>query len=175
MNRSTTPEVAARPVQQPARRALVQAAAVAAAAALLPAAAAASAGAEAAGASAPAEVARAFARAFNARDLDALLALYPAGSVFVPAPGQALGSREAVRQALQGFLAIGLPIEMTVRHVYEAGDTALLVVDWAIRGTGADGRAVDMAGTGTDVVARGAGGRWHYRIDNPFGGSKPAP
>ena len=175
MNRPTTSEIAYRPAAPTKRRALMQAAAVVAAAALVLPAAVASPGPDTAGASAPAEVARGFARAFNARDLDALLALYPSGSVFVPAPGQALASRDAVRQALQGFLAIGLPIELAVRHVYEAGDTALLVVDWSIRGTGADGRPVDLAGTGTDVVARSAGGRWHYRIDNPFGGVKPAP
>lgn len=141
-------------------------------------AAAAAAAATAAGAAPAAEsaegVAQAFARAFNARDLDALLALYPAGSVFVPAPGQALTSRDAIRQALQGFLAIGLPIDMTVRHVYGTGDTALLVVDWTVRGTGADGRAVDLAGTGTDVVRRDADGRWRCAVDNPFGGLKPA-
>ena len=175
MNHPTTPDVASHPTAPSDRRLLMQAAAAVVAAALVPPAAIASPAPGAGGASTPAEVARAFARAFNARDLDALLALYPAGSVFVPAPGQALGSPEAVRQALQGFLAIGLPIEMAVRHVYEAGDAALLVVDWAIRGTGADGRPVDLAGTGTDVVTRGAGGRWHYRIDNPFGGIKPAP
>lgn len=127
------------------------------------------------GADSPEGVAQAFARAFNARDLDALLALYPEGSVFVPAPGQPLASRDAMRQALQGFLAIGLPIALTVRHSYAAGDTALLVVDWALRGTGADGRPVDLAGTGTDVVRRDRAGRWHYAVDNPFGGVKPAP
>lgn len=126
-------------------------------------------------AAAPAEVAQTFARAFNARDLDALLALYPAGSVFVPAPGQPLASADGKRQALQGFLGIGLPIDLRVRHVYEAGDTALLVVDWTIRGRAADGRAVDLAGTGTDVVRRGSDGRWRYLVDNPFGGLKPAP
>ncbi|MFN5156008.1 MAG: YybH family protein [Betaproteobacteria bacterium] len=121
------------------------------------------------------EVAQAFASAFNARDLEALMALYPAGSVFVPAPGQGLASADAVRQALQGFLAIGLPITLSVRHGYEAGDIALLVVDWSIRGTGADGRPINLAGTGTDVVRRGADGRWRYLVDNPFGGAKSAP
>ncbi|MEN9418104.1 MAG: hypothetical protein RI988_1724 [Pseudomonadota bacterium] len=127
------------------------------------------------GADSPEGVAQAFARAFNARDLDALLALYPQGSVFVPAPGQPLTSHDAMRQALQGFLAIGLPITLTVRHAYASGDTALLVVDWALRGTGADGRRVDLVGTGTDIVRRDPAGRWHYAVDNPFGGLKPAP
>lgn len=162
MNRSPTAPF------QPTRRALTLAAA---ASALLPTMAL-SAG--PAGPASPTELAQEFARAFNARDLEALLALYPEGSVFVPAPGRPLVAREAVRQALQGFLGIGLPIKLKVRHAYEAGDTALLVVDWAIQGTGADGRVVSLSGTGTDIARRGADGRWRYLVDNPFGVLKPA-
>ncbi|MCE2658129.1 MAG: nuclear transport factor 2 family protein [Rubrivivax sp.] len=159
--------------RRPSRRTFALAAGTLAAAAVT-ATATATAWANPAATQSPESVALAFARAFNARDLDALLALYPAGSVFVPAPGQALTTRDAIRQALQGFLAIGLPIAMTVRHVYGAGDTALLVVDWTIRGTGADGRSVDLSGTGTDVVRRDADGLWRYAVDNPFGGLKPS-
>ena len=43
-----------------------------------------------------------------------------------------------------------------------------------IRGTGADGRSVDLSGTGTDVVRRDADGLWRYAVDNPFGGLKPS-
>ena len=160
--------------RNPARRSFVRAAGALAAAAVATSATATTMAAHAAAGEPPESVALAIARAFNARDLDALLALYPAGSVFVPAPGQPLTTRDAIRQALDGFLAIGLPIAMTVRHAYRTGDTALLVVDWTIRGTGADGRAVDLAGTGTDVVRRDADGRWRYAVDNPFGGLKPA-
>jgi ketosteroid isomerase-like protein len=53
--------------------------------------------------------------------------------------------------------------------VYVAGDIALLIVDWSMRGTARDGSAVDMGGTATDVVRRGADGRWRYVIDNPHG------
>lgn len=160
--------------RNPARRTFGLAAAALATAAVATPATATTAMAGAAAAEPPESVALAFARAFNARDLDALLALYPAGSVFVPSPGRALTTRDAIRQALEGFLAIGLPIAMAVRHVYGTGDTALLVVDWTIRGTGADGRAVELSGTGTDVVRRGADGRWRYAVDNPFGGLKPS-
>ena len=172
---NTPRPVQAAPADPTRRRLALAAAGVGLASGLLSSAATAASRSAPSAPSRAADVAEAFARAFNARDLDALLSLYPAGSVFVPAPGQPIVAREAVREALQGFLAIGLPIGLTVRHVYEAGDTALLVVDWTIRGTGADGRAVDLAGTGTDVVRRAADGRWRYLVDNPFGGLKPAP
>ena len=116
-----------------------------------------------------------FAQRFNAGDLDGLLALYAPGGVFVPAPGAAQGTPAAIREATAGFLAAKLPIELAVRHVYRAGDVALAVVDWSIRGTAADGRAMSLAGTATDVLRRGPDGGWSYLIDNPFGGARPAP
>ncbi|MFF4615364.1 Cif family virulence factor [Nonomuraea jabiensis] len=63
-------------------------------------------------------------------------------------------ARLAANQHLQSF---GLPIEARPRHAYVAGDIALLIVDWSMRGTA------------TDVVRRGPDGRWHYVIDNPHG------
>jgi ketosteroid isomerase-like protein len=62
-----------------------------------------------------------------------------------------------------------LPIEATTRHAYVSGDIALLVVDWSIAGTSRQGYPLDLRGTATDVVRRGADGRWRYVVDNPFG------
>ncbi|BCJ57119.1 hypothetical protein Jiend_05410 [Micromonospora endophytica] len=45
----------------------------------------------------------------------------------------------------------------------------LLIVDWAITGTTADGAPVDLRGTATDVARKGADGFWRYAIDNPWG------
>ncbi len=116
-----------------------------------------------------------FAERFNAGDLDGLLALYAPGGVFVPAPGAAVGTPAAIREATAGFLAAKVPIELAVRHVYRAGEVALAVVDWSMRGTAADGRALALSGTATDVLRRSPDGRWAYLIDNPFGGARPAP
>lgn len=122
----------------------------------------------------PLEVSQAFERHFNAADLDRLAKLYAKNGVFVPAPGVQLRDPAQIRGALTQFLAPKLPIKMTVRQVYEAGDTALVVFDWTIKGTGADGKPVDLSGTGADVVARQADGTWLYVIDNPFGVAQPA-
>ncbi|HEY6686585.1 MAG TPA: hypothetical protein VI094_10320 [Propionibacteriaceae bacterium] len=72
------------------------------------------------------------------------------------------------RRALEQFLAIGLPITMNVCNVYVSGDIALVVVDWSLKGTGADGSEVDMSGATADVARRGPDG-WKFVIDNPFG------
>lgn len=109
----------------------------------------------------------AWAAAFNASDLDAMLALAEPDQVFVPQPGTPTQG-EAAKGALQQFLAMGLPISMTVRHAFQNGDIGLVIVDWTITGTGADGSEVDLAGTTADVARRGADG-WKFVIDNPFG------
>ncbi|MDI5982101.1 YybH family protein, partial [Amycolatopsis magusensis] len=73
------------------------------------------------------------------------------------------------RNATGHLLGWGLPIEASTRHAYVSGDLALLIVDWSIRGTAADGTRVDLSGAATDVLRRGGDGRWRYAIDNPFG------
>jgi ketosteroid isomerase-like protein len=73
-----------------------------------------------------------------------------------------------VAGALQQFLDLGLPIDMSVRHVIRSGDIALLIVDWSLRGTGPDGNEVDLSGTTADLARRGPEG-WKFVINNPFG------
>ncbi|MFJ8011360.1 YybH family protein [Streptomyces sp. NPDC096339] len=109
-----------------------------------------------------------FAAAFNTGDPAALAQVYEPDAVFVPHPGTPL-TGAALASANAEFLSLGLPIEVRPRHVYTAGDLALMIVDWSIEGTGPDGAAVRLAGTATDVARRGADGLWRYVVDNPFG------
>src|SRR6185503_1171951 len=105
---------------------------------------------------------------FNAKDLDGMVALAEADSVFVPQPGVVVAGEAAVRGAEQQFLNIGLPITLKVRRVIVSGDIALLISDWTLKGKATDGSDVNMSGTTADVARRGPDG-WKYVIDNPFG------
>lgn len=116
----------------------------------------------------PEDVPAVFAERFNSGDAAAVAEVYEDGAVFVPAPGTPLKGREA-QAANERFLGLGVPITVKPRHVYAAGDIALLIVDWVIDGTDRDGRPVHIEGTATDVARRGPDGRWRYVIDNPFG------
>lgn len=111
----------------------------------------------------------AFAERFNARDVDELLELFAPDAVFVPAPGQPLQGTEQVRAALEQFLALGLPISMTVRHAFASGGTGLAVADWSLQGTGPDGSEVSLGGSTADVAIYDEVHGWRYVIDNPFG------
>jgi ketosteroid isomerase-like protein len=88
-------------------------------------------------------------------------------AVFAPQPGLALTGQDNLAAQRQ-FLAMGLPIDLTVRHVLREGDIALAIVDWTIKGTAADGNEVDLKGTAADVLRLTDHG-WKLIIDNPFG------
>ncbi|MBB5905988.1 YybH family protein [Actinoalloteichus hymeniacidonis] len=109
-----------------------------------------------------------FASAFNSGRSEAVEAVYEPNAVLIAQPGApASGAQRAAGN--QRLLDLGLPIRLTPRHVYEVDDLALLIVDWVIEGTDADGSEVRVEGTATDVARRGEDGRWRYVIDNPFG------
>ncbi|MCP2340022.1 YybH family protein [Actinomadura rupiterrae] len=121
----------------------------------------------------PEDVPMVFAERFNSGDVAAVAQVYEDGALFVPEPGTPLEGERALA-ANARFVGLGLPITVQPRHVYVAGDVALLIVDWVIEGEGVDGAAVKIEGTATDVARRGADGRWRYVIDNPFGAATGA-
>ncbi|WP_214410502.1 YybH family protein [Sphaerisporangium fuscum] len=116
----------------------------------------------------PEDVPLVFAERFNSGDARAVAEVYESGAVFVPEEGPAVTGEE-LHAANARFLSLGLPITVRPRHVHAAGDTALLIVDWTISGTGPDGEAVRIEGTATDVARRGSDGFWRYIVDSPFG------
>jgi ketosteroid isomerase-like protein len=109
-----------------------------------------------------------FARAFNARDLDLLAELFEPGAAHVVRPGEtSRGARR--RAALPAVVRDRVPITVSLRQVYVAGDIALLINDYVHDGRRPDGTPVHITGTATDVARRGADGHWRYVISNPSG------
>jgi len=109
-----------------------------------------------------------FEQAFNTGDIDHVLALYEPDAVLVPQPGQVVHGLAAIREALQGFFALKLPIRLERKRVLVMGDIALVASSWKLSGTGPDGSAVDLGGNTTEVIRRQADGTWRYVIDDPF-------
>ncbi|GIF40231.1 hypothetical protein Axi01nite_45420 [Actinoplanes xinjiangensis] len=95
--------------------------------------------------------------------------LYEPDAVLVPQPGTPLTSAAERRAAYEHLLGFGVPMVAGTRHLYVAGDIALSVVDWSMRGTARQGHPLDLSGVAADVLRRGADGRWRYLINNPFG------
>jgi ketosteroid isomerase-like protein len=83
--------------------------------------------------------------------------VYDDQSVLVAEPGK----------PVQGLA--NLPIQLTVRRVYENGDIGFCVADWSIAGKAPDGKDVKVGGTSAEVVKKTTGGSWVYVIDSPYG------
>lgn len=117
----------------------------------------------------PEEVHRLFEQAFNAGDLDALMALYEPAASLIPTPGQLVSGTEAVRAALAGYLAVKGRLAIETHRIVPAGDVALMYGRWTLTGTGPDGAPITMGGRNTEVVRRQPDGGWRYVVDDPFG------
>ncbi len=116
----------------------------------------------------PEEIHGLFADALNSGEIDALMALYEPGASLVPQPGQLATGTQAIRQALSAFLVMKPTITVATRKIVQVGDIALPYSRWTLRGSRPDGKTVEMAGQGTEVVRRQPDGAWLLVVDNPY-------
>jgi ketosteroid isomerase-like protein len=106
---------------------------------------------------------------FNSGKVSAMLAHFEPGAVFVARDGRAVTDPTEIAAEPERDMSLGLPLKAKARHVFVAGDIAQIVVDWSIEGTGPNGVHVRIGGSASDVLRRGADGRWRYLIDNARG------
>lgn len=118
----------------------------------------------------PQQIQRQFEEAFNAKDIDRLLALFEPDVAYVPEPGKVVYGLDEVRKGLEGLLALGGTFRITTRYAVRTGDIALTAGSWTLEGTGPDGQALNLAGETAEVLKRQPDGSWRYLIDNPLAG-----
>ena len=106
---------------------------------------------------------------FNSGKVSAMMSLYAPEAVLIAKDGRTIIDHAEIAAELERDLKLGLPLKAKARHVFVAGDIAQIVLDWSIDGTGPDGEHVHLGGAASDVVRRGADGRWRYIIDNNQG------
>jgi ketosteroid isomerase-like protein len=109
-----------------------------------------------------------FAVAYNAGDLEGLLALYEPDAATVLEPERVVASTAAIREALEEFLALWGTIALATGTVVRAGELALLHGSWTLQGTGADGSPVSLGDRTSEVARRQADGSWRYVIGDPY-------
>ena len=118
----------------------------------------------------PARAIELFTEALNSGDVDGAMALYEADATFAPQPGKEVKGHEAIRAALDRFMALRPRMGGEVTKVMTAGDVALVMNRWQLEGTRTDGGRVEMGGHSADVLRRAADGGWRILIDDPWGG-----
>lgn len=108
--------------------------------------------------------------AFNAGDLDGLMALYEPEACMAGMGGDVARGSDAVREAWTGVLAMGGTMTLTTDFVLEVGDLALLRNTWTVRNGD-----MEMSASTAEVARRQLDGTWLYVIDHPFGASAVIP
>jgi len=107
--------------------------------------------------------------AINREDLDGAVVAYAPDAVLLVQPGQIARGSAQVREALAGFIALKPTLTSEAQEITEAGDVALYIGRWNLRGTDPTGKSVVMAGESADVLRRQKDGRWLIALDNPWG------
>ncbi len=103
-------------------------------------------------------------------DLEGVMSTYEEPAVVMFEPGVPVADRAAIRTAFQELIAISPQMEFGEHEVFIAGDIALHLTPWNMRGTAPDGSVVESGGLSVAVLRRQADGGWLMVIDNPHGG-----
>lgn len=117
----------------------------------------------------PEDIIPSLVKRFNSGDVSNQMALYAPDAVFIANDGRIISDHTEIAAIIERDIKLGLPLVTNVRHVFVAGDTAQIVVDWSIDGKGPDGKDVHLGGSACDIARRGADGFWRYIIDNNQG------
>jgi len=121
----------------------------------------------------PEDLDRLFAGALNTGNIDALMDLYEPQASLMAAPGKVVAGADAIREALNGFIAGKPNMTLSPRVVSRTADLALVTSKWELTMTGPDGKPTRMAGQSIEVARRGSDGNWRFAIDLPFGIDTP--
>ena len=115
---------------------------------------------------APEDMSPALAAAFNARDLDAMAALYDEDAVLIDETGAEHPGIDAIKEALKDMLKTGGVMTSAPRLAVIVGDIALSGADWRLDpGDGGE----PLEGWSLEVLRRQPDGSWRYVIDCPTG------
>jgi len=74
-----------------------------------------------------------------------------------------------LREALARFIALEPTLRSEAQEVIGAGDLALYVGRWTLRGVDPAGHTVAMGGESSDILRQQRDGRWLIALDNPWG------
>jgi ketosteroid isomerase-like protein len=112
----------------------------------------------------------AFAKCYNARDLDGLLALYEEGAVLRPGSGeQTIAGKDAIRAYFTRGMERPLRLVQANNFCFEQDGIALARADYRVE---EDGKVV-RSGSSCEVLRRQPDGSWLYFIDHATGASLP--
>lgn len=108
-------------------------------------------------------------RAFESRDIEAVLAHYNHDAVISFEPGKPTSGASNIREQFTQFFAINPAFDYGGHKVVVTGDTALHIAPWDMKGTAPDGSAISDSGLSVSVLKRQADKSWRIVLDEPYG------
>ncbi|HYM82185.1 MAG TPA: DUF4440 domain-containing protein [Candidatus Limnocylindria bacterium] len=112
-------------------------------------------------------ITKAFAAAMAARDTDAVVAFYASDARVLPANGPRADGHGAIRAAWVGFMSMpGMELVPTTRDVIvsEAGDMAVELGSYTMKGTGSSGKPFQDVGKYVTIYKKTDAG-WKIIVD----------
>jgi ketosteroid isomerase-like protein len=106
---------------------------------------------------------------FQKGDLEGVMKAYDRPAAIAFEPGQAVDDERRIREMFAQWFALKPRFEYSGHDVLVAGDLALHVAPWRMRGTPPGGEPVEREGLSIAVLRRTPSGDWRIVIDNPHG------
>ncbi len=107
--------------------------------------------------------------AFHSGDLAGVMASYQQPATVVFEPEAPIDDRAQIEAMFEGSFAMRPKFEYSGHEVVIAGDVALHLAPWTMRGTAPDGSAIEQRGLSVAVLVRQPEGGWRMVIDDPHG------
>ncbi|WP_144154311.1 YybH family protein [Paraburkholderia sp. BCC1885] len=108
-------------------------------------------------------------RAFNGRDLDAVVGFYEDDAVVVTEPGRTIRGRAELRNFFELAMKSGVSATQLKTHVIEADGIALFLSRWRLDYQAPSGEITSRELVATTVFRQQADGGWKVLIDNSLG------
>jgi len=102
-------------------------------------------------------------------DFDNVMNAYENSAVIVFEPGRPVSDPTVARATFKQWYAMSPRFEYAGHDVLVAGDLAVHIAPWKMKGKAPDGASIERSGLSVAVLRRQSDGRWLMVIDNPHG------
>ena len=114
------------------------------------------------------------ARAFNAQDVEAAVAMYHPDASIVEVDQVHGGftiarGADGIRRTMAAYIGLQPHMDVVTHHTTMAGDFAMTRSHWLIKGKDKKGNPTEVHHHGMEVHRKLADGTWVIFIDHPFG------
>lgn len=118
----------------------------------------------------PEELRPALAAAYNAGDLDGVLALYNPKASFVTKPGVVADGPEVLCAALRRIVELGAQLTVRPDSFVSSDDVVLVLGRYTLSGRRRDGTPFELQSGFADILREQPDGSWLIAVDNGFNG-----